>query len=263
MDRDILMDELSNLIRPYLEEKNLSREAFATKPEVSSSESTLRKLLNRQRLPNPSTIFRYIKAVTKQETLSDLVKDMNKRNCKEIEKFVLEKSPLYKESFHDQSLVFSYSDLSKDYITYCVYRYITCLDNPNLSDIKDEFGKIGIQKANNLAAHEIIKINDAGDISSHKAFSLDGDTVRDHAPKLIEQYSKADSPTNGIGSLGVGCEGLNDEGLNKAAIAAWSFHKEMDKIYNDEKYRGNIVAGHVFMFDTMTNTSYAPKKEGK
>ena len=124
MNKELLMDELSEIIRPYLEEKKLSREAFANRPEVSSSESTVRRLLNRNGLPNPPTILRYLKAVTKQTSLQDLLNEVNKSNFKEIEKFLLKVSPLYNQSVEKQSLEFSYTDLSNDYTTYSVYLHL-------------------------------------------------------------------------------------------------------------------------------------------
>lgn len=242
-----LRDQLKEIVDDYFVRfPHMSVNGLALKSGVPAT--TLRRIVNSSIKgdPAPHTALNLVSAVTNEKRLSVLV-----------EMFEGALGDTLREVFSpyiEMGLKHEYSpDLNeelRDPIKYMVYKVAANSAGASLTWVGETFGKLGLERAQELEKKGFIANVDGFYHAQQKDFSLDVKIAADHLSELVKFYKPGAIP-QGKNLFYTMSESMNDEGIQKIKRIQKEAIEKIVGVMNDAKFRGETPYFNLFLSDSL------------
>ncbi len=244
-----LTEQLKQIVNDYFEKyPHMSINGLAQRSGVGAT--TLRRLVNQQGKgePAPHVVLGIVSATTKEKKLSKI-----------ITKFDGEVGSLLKKSFSPyveenmpQELDHDLNEILADQISYFIYKLAANREGTDQIKISELYGKIGLDRLNNLIEKKFIHVEGNKMHAKKKDFSLDVKVAAEHLPEMMKFY-KPEQVSAGQNLFYTLSETLNEEGIQKIKEVQKIAVKKVFDIMRSPFYEGKIPYFTVQVCDTLSH----------
>lgn len=243
-----LCEQLKEVLDGYfVQHPNMSINALAMRSNIGAT--TLRRIMSLEIKgePSPHTVLNIASAVTKEKRLSKLLRMFDGpvgqllNDC--FSNYAEQNTP----HTYDRDL----NELLEDKINYFIYKLAANKIGVAREEIQDMYGKLGLEKLQELTTHGHLEYRDDRYHAKEKDFSLDLMVIKKHLPELVKFY-RPEELERGLNLFYTLSESLNEEGIKLIKDIQREAVKKTYEIMSSTQYQGELPYFTVQMCDTLT-----------
>ena len=217
--------------------------------KIDMARPTFNRIKNERKLPTLTNIIKLIIGSGNSEILSEAISLLDHGLGKSLEDAL-------SVSLHEKNKILANYELESlldnrdHFVAYLLASMPNGTDGIQLTEV---LGNSGAESINALISKNVVKAeNERYLLTRPGTIVRSFDSVKKHLSTYARHYktSHVGKERNYAHSLS---EGLNENGVKMAQAAHRRFHEEMQKIYRDEKNRGDIPSFSVAFCDTFTS----------
>jgi len=223
---------------------------------VGIPRATFNRMKNENRIPKLDNMIKVLIGSDNIDLISDAVELVESGLGKKL-KSALEISLNEKEVIAENERLENIFENRDVFVTYLLCNR---KKGASIDEILNVLGDIGLESVNILIDKDIaFKMNDRIYLKRSGILVRSFKSTKYHLNTYSKYYQTENvgADKNYIHSLS---EGLNEDGLKATHIAHKKFHEEIQRIYRDEKYQGEIPAFSVAFCDSFIKST---KTEGR